>query len=106
MGDRPDDVVENRRRLAADLGIGDASTMVWLHQVHGDTVVVADGGRTGMFSGMSMGMSTGTSKDAPEADAAVTDQLGVALVVQVADCAPIALVGDRAVGVVHAGWAG
>ena len=36
----------------------------------------------------------------------MTDRPGLPLVVLVADCAPIALVGGRAVGVVHAGWQG
>jgi hypothetical protein len=42
----------------------------------------------------------------PEADAAVTTLVDVPLVVLTADCAPIALADDEAVGVVHAGWSG
>jgi YfiH family protein len=41
-----------------------------------------------------------------EADAAVTSVPGAAIAVQTADCVPIALVADGAVGVVHAGWRG
>ena len=41
-----------------------------------------------------------------EADAAVTATPGCVLAVQVADCAPVALVSDDVVGVVHAGWRG
>lgn len=40
------------------------------------------------------------------ADAAVTVTRGCTLAVQVADCAPIALVADGVLGVVHAGWRG
>ena len=40
------------------------------------------------------------------ADAAVTATKGCVLAVQVADCAPIALVGDGVIGVAHAGWRG
>jgi copper oxidase (laccase) domain-containing protein len=39
-------------------------------------------------------------------DAAVTTVAGAALCITVADCAPVALLGDGAVGVVHAGWRG
>jgi YfiH family protein len=63
----------------------------WLQQEHGRTTVVADGP---------------AGRDAPVADAAVTTQTGVPLVVLTADCAPIALANDDTVGVVHAGWSG
>ena len=41
-----------------------------------------------------------------DADAAVTATPGCTLVVRTADCAPVVLAGERAVGVVHAGWRG
>jgi hypothetical protein len=41
-----------------------------------------------------------------EADAIVTATPGVPIAVRVADCAPIALLADGVVGVVHAGWRG
>ncbi len=40
------------------------------------------------------------------ADAAVTASPGCILAVRTADCAPIVLVGERTLGVVHAGWRG
>ena len=40
------------------------------------------------------------------ADAAVTAAPGCVLAVRMADCPPVVLVGDAAVGVVHAGWRG
>ncbi|MGH9033725.1 MAG: polyphenol oxidase family protein, partial [Acidimicrobiia bacterium] len=43
---------------------------------------------------------------APDADAAVTTETGRPLVVLTADCAPVALVSEHAVGAVHAGWRG
>jgi len=89
----PELVAENRDRLAADLG-DQVTSWVWLHQVHGDAIAVADDLRHA---------SPGTP---PEADAAVTTVAGTAVCVLAADCAPIALVGDRAVAVVHAGWLG
>jgi hypothetical protein len=92
VGDDVDAVAENRRRLAA--GLADRATeWVWLHQVHGADVLVAD----------DLAPSPG---DPPTADAAVTTRPGTALCVQVADCAPVALVGTHAIGVIHAGWGG
>ncbi len=40
------------------------------------------------------------------ADAAVTATAGCPLVVRTADCPPVVLLGERSVGVVHAGWRG
>jgi YfiH family protein len=41
-----------------------------------------------------------------EADAAVTDRPWCVLSVRTADCVPLVLLGERSVGVVHAGWRG
>ena len=91
VGDDPAAVTANRRRLADRLGLGDPDAWCWLRQVHG--AVVVDGG-------------SAASADPPDADAVVSRQPGLPLVVQTADCAPIALATDDAVGVVHAGWPG
>ena len=77
--------VDDRRVLIAP------TPWTWLRQVHGNRVVVV--GSPGEHAGA-------------EADAAVTDVPGCVLAVQVADCAPVALVASSAVGVVHAGWRG
>jgi YfiH family protein len=84
-------VGENRALVAAAAGLADASRWVWMRQVHGATVHVA---------------SDPTGIDAPEADAAVTATPGLPLAVITADCAPIAIACDDAVGVVHAGHRG
>jgi YfiH family protein len=63
----------------------------WLRQVHGARVVVVS--EPGEHAGV-------------EADAAVTATPGCVVAVQVADCAPVALVSDAVVGVAHAGWRG
>ncbi len=95
VGDTDDAVIENRRRLAQTLAAhddvpDDHREWVWLRQVHGATVVRArDAGANGR-----------------EGDAAVTDLAGLPLAIQVADCVPIALVTDDAIGAVHAGWKG
>jgi len=88
-GDDPQAVQENRRRLRALL----PAEPRWLRQVHGTVVHRAGAAPT---------------SDEPQADAAVTDQRGVVLVVLTADCLPV-LFADaqgRAVGVAHAGWRG
>jgi YfiH family protein len=83
-------VLANRRRLQTLL----PSAPVWLHQVHGATVVRLDG----------------PARDAswPEADAAVTAVPRVVCSVRIADCMPVLLAdrAGRAVGVAHAGWRG
>lgn len=60
-----------------------------VHQVHGTGVVVAD--RVGRLG---------------DGDALVTTTPGLPIAVRVADCAPIVLLADGVVGVVHAGWRG
>jgi YfiH family protein len=82
---------ENRRRLRAGL----PSEPVWLQQVHGVRVLVADGASKG-------------GPDEPIADASVTRTPGVVLAVLTADCLP-ALFCNREgteVGAAHAGWRG
>jgi YfiH family protein len=91
VGDAPDAVAENRRRVADKAGLPDPTTWVWLDQVHGTEVHVAD---------------TPTSTPKPVADAAVTAVAGLPLAVVTADCAPIVIASDRAVGVIHAGHRG
>ncbi len=62
-----------------------------LIQVHGATAVVIDEPLT----------------EAIEADALVTDRVGLVLSVNVADCAPVAIVSQQhVVAAVHAGWKG
>lgn len=102
MGDEPARVAANRAALARALSdsIGavpdDPDSWVWLRQVHGSAIVTAKRAPAA----------------APEADGAVTDVIGLPLVVMTADCAPIALVAldahgtACAIGVVHAGWQG
>jgi YfiH family protein len=79
------EAVERRRQAVCGL------PWTWLHQVHGARVVRVT----------EPGEHAGT-----EADAAVTTEPGVALAVLTADCAPVALAGDRVLAVVHAGWRG
>jgi YfiH family protein len=91
VGDRPDDVATNRTRIGEEAGLGDPAGWVWIRQVHGTAVHVA---------------SEPTGTEPPEADAAVTATPGLPVAVLTADCAPVALACDDAVGVVHAGHRG
>lgn len=76
---------------ATPLPAGVPGPCTWLRQVHGAGVVVVR--RPGEHTGVS-------------ADAAVTDVPGCTLAVRTADCVPVALLAEGAVGIVHAGWRG
>jgi YfiH family protein len=100
VGDAPENVLENRRRLATALD-GSLDDFVFARQVHGADVRVvraADRG-SGAYS----------LDDAIEsADALVTATPGVTLAILTADCLPVVL-HDPVAGVlacVHAGWRG
>jgi purine-nucleoside/S-methyl-5'-thioadenosine phosphorylase / adenosine deaminase len=83
---QPGDVLAARRRALVPL------PWTWLHQVHGNRVVVVDepGAQAGAY-----------------ADAAVTTRAGAALAIQTADCTPVALIADEGVAAaVHVGWRG
>ena len=58
---------------------------------------------------MSRTLSSKTASEAGlagEGDALITEGEGYSLVVAVADCVPVALVGEGTVGMVHSGWRG
>ncbi len=88
VGDAPERVEENWRRLEAATGLGFAR----VRQVHGARVVRAGG----------------PCAPAEEADAVVSLRPGVAACVSVADCVPVLLADPASGGVaaVHAGWRG
>lgn len=90
VGDDAVAVAENRRRFAAAIG----ARPLWLRQVHGNRVVRA----SAML----------TEAEPAQADAAWTDEPGIACVVQVADCLPLLFAAPegRAVAAAHAGWRG
>jgi hypothetical protein len=99
VGDRPDDVIENRRRAAAVLA-SELGDLVFCSQRHGrDVAVVGPSDR---------GRGTFDHADAIPCDALVTGSPEVGLVVMVADCVPLVLYDPRAhvLGCVHAGWGG
>ena len=90
VGDDPAVVARNRAAVAARTA-SDARGWVWLQQVHGAGVYVAPGPGP---------------DPAPVADAVVTTVRRLALAVVTADCPPLVIACDDAVGVVHAGHRG
>jgi polyphenol oxidase len=82
--DEPERVEANRERVRAQAGV---ERLAQGRQVHGTRVVV-------------------DAQGIEEADGQATTARGVAAIVLVADCLPIALAGRDAAGMVHAGWRG
>ena len=91
VGDAPEVVAENRRRLR--IGAQLPSEPRWLRQVHGIGVVDLDAQPDGVV---------------PEADAAVTTRAGTVCAVLTADCLPVLLAtaDGSVVAAAHAGWRG
>lgn len=92
-GDDPAAVEENRQRVAQAVG---AEDVLSLYQVHGADCARVD--------------QAWDNTDRPEADAFVTDRVGIALGIVTADCAPVLFYADGAsgpvIGAAHAGWRG
>jgi YfiH family protein len=86
VGDRAAAVEENLSIIKEAMG---GQPSAWVRQVAGEEVVRVSG-----------------AGSAGEADALVTSEEGLCLAVAVADCVPVALVGQRSVGMVHSGWRG
>ena len=88
-GDDPSRVAANREQVSAALGISPGWSRV--HQVHGRAVSVV-----------------GPVQPAPgtPGDALVVTEPGRPAAVLFADCVPVALTSNGAVGAVHAGWRG
>lgn len=90
--DRPEDVRENRRRIARAMNV-EPDRLLTLYQHHSaDTLTVE-----APFEG-----------ERPKADAMVTDRKGIALGVLTADCGPVLFADAKArvIGAAHAGWKG
>jgi hypothetical protein len=97
-GGDPDSVRENRHRLVTALGLV-VDRVVIGRQVHGAEIASHDGPQVpSPFSG--------PGPDPPQVDGHVIDQVGLASLVFVADCLPIALAGPGGVAMLHCGWRG
>jgi purine-nucleoside/S-methyl-5'-thioadenosine phosphorylase / adenosine deaminase len=97
-GDGRDAVVENRTRLASALGLAPNRVAIG-RQVHGAELAnhlrpqdPAPYGEPGA--------------EIPEVDGHVTAEPGLAALVFVADCLPVALAGPGGVAMLHSGWRG
>ena len=96
-GDDRGTVRSNRHRLAGALGL-DAERVVIARQVHGGEVESHDGPQE-----PSPFAEPGVV-DPPERDGHVTAERGLAPLVFVADCLPVALAGEGGVAMLHCGW--
>lgn len=96
--DETGSVVENRRRLAAALGL-DPGWVVIGRQAHGAEIAVHT-------EPQSPSSFAGPGSEIPEVDGHVTAEPGLATLVFVADCLPVALAGPGRVAMLHCGWRG
>jgi YfiH family protein len=96
--DEREAVVENRRRLAAALDLQPEHVVVG-RQVHGAELATHGGPQE-----PSPFAEPGTAL--PEVDGHVTAEPGLAALVFVADCLPVALAGPGGVAMLHCGWRG
>ncbi|RPE66401.1 hypothetical protein EDD53_2103 [Pacificibacter maritimus] len=90
--DQSDIVTINRSRVARAMDVA-PENLCGVHQVHSADVLRVTGPQTG---------------EAVRADALVTDQAGLALVILTADCQPVLFADKTAhvIGAAHAGWRG
>jgi hypothetical protein len=95
--DDPDRVVENRGRLAREAGV-DAGRVVMGWQVHGSDLREWDG------PDPQVAFAQPGDKELPRVDGHVTSAAGLALLVLVADCYPVALSDGRRAAMLHCGW--
>jgi purine-nucleoside/S-methyl-5'-thioadenosine phosphorylase / adenosine deaminase len=87
--DDPNAVERNREALAAQIGV----SLALIRQVHGTEVLRVTAPPNG-------------GPELPEADGQATALPGVAPLVMTADCLPVAVAGEGAVAMLHAGWRG
>jgi len=90
VGDNPEHVQENRRRLAEFIRL-DSARIGWLNQVHGTKVVE---------------LTPDNVQQIANADASYTRHPGIACAILTADCLPVILSDYKGtvVGAAHAGW--
>lgn len=96
--DRREKVLENRQRLASAVGFR-PDRVAMGRQVHGAGLAWAGPDLPGAYS------KPGPEPPA-EADGQLTAERNRPALVLVADCLPVALLGERGIGMLHCGWRG
>jgi hypothetical protein len=93
--DSRENVLENRRRFLKALGAPPSMKLITLKQIHSSSV-------------LSVGENNATDAEPCQGDGLMTDQPGILLAIQTADCIPVLLadVKKKAVAAFHAGWRG
>lgn len=99
-GDEPANVIENRRLLAERVGL-EPEAIAMGRQVH-ETAIE----RWGAPPDRERHGFTDPQARLPEVDGHTTTRHGLGLLVQVADCLPVALASPRRVAMLHCGWRG
>lgn len=90
--DEPAKVYENRKRAAEALGFSYNNFLMLSGLAHDNNVAVVDKSNLG--------------DEIVDCDAIVTSDRDILIGLSIADCLPIVLYSDKAVGVVHGGWRG
>lgn len=100
VGDDPEAVAENRRRVLEALGAEDlVDNLLVPNQVHGDDVVVVDSAELEALSRVRELIAAGV-------DAIVCTAPDVPVMLCFADCVPVVLTCPGGFAVVHSGWKG
>ncbi len=100
VGDKKEDVLQNRKKIAASLGI-DPGSFVAAEQVHGAETYVVTGQEEGAGA-------LDYHDSIPGVDALITATAGLPLISFYADCVPLFFLDPvkRVVALAHAGWRG
>lgn len=96
-GDVPERIAENRRLAATAAGLAPDAVAI-VDQVHGVEIERWDTLPGGAF--------TDLGAPCAEADGQVTTLTGLGLLIQVADCLPVALASADQIAMIHCGWRG
>jgi hypothetical protein len=93
--DSSENVIENRRRFLKALGAPPSMKLVTLKQIHSSSV-------------LSVGEREISEAEPSQGDGLITNQPGILLAIQTADCIPVLIadVKKKAVAAFHAGWRG